>query len=381
MRYRKFPKIDFHASVLGFGAMRLPVIKESGDIDEKTATEMIYHAIENGVNYIDTAYPYHKKMSEPFVGRILQNGYRDKVKIATKLPPWEIKQEADLDRIFDEQCKNLRTERIDFYLLHALNKKEWEKLKELHIIEWLDNKVKEGRIGEPGFSFHADYPAFTTIIDEYDWTFCQIQYNYMDIDRQAGTKGLRYAASKGLAVIVMEPLLGGKLVKAPPTVQKIWDYARETYKPVEWALYWLWNQPEVTLVLSGMSAPEQVEENLHYADSAKVGMISLEDLALFDSVRDAYIKLSPIPCTECGYCMPCPQGVAIPWNLGLYNEGVMYDAAPAVRIQYKFMPDKLKADKCTACDACLEKCPQQIEISKWIARVQRVLGEGADYPG
>lgn len=379
MQYRKFPKIDFHASVLGFGAMRLPTI--DGGIDEKTATEMIYHAIDNGVNYVDTAYPYHKKMSEPFVGKILQNGYRNKVKTATKLPPWEIKEAADIDRIFDEQCKNLRTDRIDFYLLHALNKNNWEKLKELHIIEWLNNKVKEGRIGCPGFSFHAGYPAFEEIVDDYDWIFCQIQYNYMDIERQAGTKGLHYAASKGLAVIVMEPLLGGKLVKPPESVQKIWDSAEESYTPVGWSLYWLWNQPEVTLVLSGMSAPEHVKNNLKYAENAQPGMITPEDLKLFDKVRIEYKKLRPIPCTECRYCLPCPQGVAIPWNFNLYNEGVMYDAAPAVRGQFKFMPEEKRADKCTACDECLEKCPQQIEISKWMPEVHRVLGEGEDYPG
>jgi predicted aldo/keto reductase-like oxidoreductase len=379
MQYRKFPKIDFNVSILGFGAMRLPTI--NGDIDEKTATEMIYHAIDNGVNYVDTAYPYHKKMSEPFVGKILQNGYRNKVKIATKLPPWEIKEAADIDRVFDEQCKNLRTDSIDFYLLHAMNDKHWEMLKGFHIIEWLNKKVKEGRIIYPGFSFHADYPAFETIIDEYDWVFCQIQYNYMDAENQAGSKGLHYAASKGIGVIVMEPLLGGKLVTPPASVQKIWDSASVSYTPVEWALYWIWNQPEVTLVLSGMSAPDQVKENLLYADKAQPGMIAREDLKLYDKVREAYTQLSPIPCTECRYCLPCPQGVAIPWNFGLYNQGVMYDAAPAVRGQYKFMPEEKRADKCTACEECVEKCPQQIDIPKWISRVHRVLGEGADYPG
>jgi uncharacterized protein len=379
MQYRQFPNTDFRVSVLGFGAMRLPTI--DGKIDEKKATEMIYYAIDNGVNYVDTAYPYHGKESEPFVGRILKNGYRQKVKLATKLPPWEIKEEKDLDRVFEEQCERLQTETIDFYLLHALNIKSWVKLKGLHVLEWLNKKMEDGRIVYPGFSFHGEYSSFEKIIDAYDWTFCQIQYNYMDIKNQAGTKGLHYAASKGIGVIVMEPILGGKLANPPGSIQKIWNSASVSRTPVEWALSWVWNQPEVTLLLSGMSTPEQVKENLEYADKARSGMIASQDLELFDNIRKEYKKLRPIPCTECRYCLPCPHGVAIPWNLTLYNQGVMYDAAPDVRGQYKGMPENLRADKCTDCKECLEKCPQNINIPEWLTRVCHVLGEGKDYPG
>jgi uncharacterized protein len=381
MQYRQFPKINVKVSALGAGAMRLPTIPGSDEIDEKHTAEMLYTAIDNGVNYVDTAYPYHKKMSETIVGKILaREGYRDKVHLATKLPPWELNTKEDLDRIFEEQCTKLQTDRIDFYLIHCLNKSNWKKVQELDIFDWLEKKVARGRITYPGFSFHDKYPMFETIIDAYDWAFCQIQYNYMDIENQAGTKGLQYAASKNVGVIAMEPLLGGKLVYAPPAVEEIWNSAPVKRTPVEWALDWLWNQPEVTVVLSGMSSTGQVKENLLYADKAHASMLTTDELLLFDKTREAYSRLSPIPCTKCDYCMPCPQDINIPWNFGLYNEGVMYDCLEKVRGEFNFIPEKSRAENCISCGVCEDKCPQQIPISEWMEKVDNVLSKGAPYP-
>jgi predicted aldo/keto reductase-like oxidoreductase len=380
MRYNKFGRVDFNVSTLGFGAMRLPKVKDTEEIDEEAAMEMIYHAIDNGVNYIDTAYPYHNKKSESFLGKILNNGYREKVKLATKLPPWHIKIKQDCDRIFSEQLEKLRTDSIDFYLFHSLNKQIWENLKKVGVIQWAENKIADTSIGYIGFSFHGSHSDFIQIIDDYDWDFCQIQYNYIDIENQAGKKGLLYAASKGIAVVIMEPLLGGKLVKPPAHIKAIWDTAQKKRSPAGWALLWLWNQPEVTTVLSGMSSISQVKENLHYADNAYPHILTNGELALFEKVRAEYNKLCPIPCTSCEYCKPCPSGVDITWNFNLYNDGVMYNSPKAVRVEYEAMPEEKKADKCTGCGQCEELCPQGIKISEWMPRVHKVLGEGEPFP-
>jgi hypothetical protein len=217
MQYRAFGNVDFQVSALGFGAMRLPTIQKGDErvVDEAEATRMIYHAIDCGVNYVDTAYPYHGGQSEVLLGKILQGEYREKVKLATKLPSWQIQETADFDKYFNEQWERLQTDRIDFYLLHTLNKNYWPKLRDLGVIEWAENKIKEGRIGHLGFSFHDKPPVFLEIVDAYDWTFCQVQYNYMDIDEQSGAAGVKHAASKGIAVVVMEPILGGRLVNPP----------------------------------------------------------------------------------------------------------------------------------------------------------------------
>jgi predicted aldo/keto reductase-like oxidoreductase len=380
MHYNKFGKVDFNVSILGFGAMRLPLRKNTDEIDEETAMEMIYHAIDNGVNYIDTAYPYHNKKSESFLGKILHNGYREKVKLATKLPPWLVKTREDCERIFSEQCEKLQTDSIDFYLFHSLNKQTWENLKKLGAIEWAESKMADTSIGHLGFSFHGNHSDFIHIIDDYDWTFCQIQYNYIDIENQAGTRGLLHAASKGIAVVVMEPLLGGKLVKPPEYIKAIWDTAQNRHSPAGWALLWLWDQPAVTMVLSGMSAFNHVKENLYYADIWNPDILTDSERALYEKVRAEYNKLSPIPCTRCEYCKPCPSGVDITWNFNLYNDGVMYNSADAARREYMFMPEDKRADKCTGCGRCEELCPQGITISEWMPRVHKVLGEGEPFP-
>ena len=380
MQYRQFGKLDFRVSALGFGAMRLPIIDDNAaKINEPLATEMLHYAIDHGVNYVDTAYPYHGGNSEGFVGRVLQGGYREKVKLATKLPSWEIKSRQDFDKYLNEQLTRLQSEHIDFYLLHALNKKSWHKLRDLGVLDWAERAIADGRFHYLGFSFHDDYEVFKEIVDAYDWTFCQIQYNYMDVETQAGTKGLQYAASKGMAVVIMEPLLGGRLVNPPQPIQALWDGAPTKRSPADWALQWLWNQPEVSVVLSGMSTMQQVEENLASASISGVGTLTEADLALIAQVREKYKALCPIPCTRCGYCMPCPNGVDIPRNFEVYNSGVMYDKPEQARNEYRWIQEEHRASACIQCRECETKCPQSIPISEWMPVIHRALGENGPY--
>jgi predicted aldo/keto reductase-like oxidoreductase len=265
MKYRKFGKLDWEVSVLGFGAMRLPVMdKNHGQIDVPEATRMLRYAIDGGINYVDTAYPYHEGASETFLASALGDGYREKVKIATKMPIWLTHQESDFDRFLDEQLVKLNVSKIDFYLLHGLNRKRWHILRDLQVCDWAEKAMADGRIGYLGFSFHDSNDLFIEIVDYYDnWTLAQIQYNYMDVDYQAGIRGLNYAAGKGLAVVIMEPLRGGMLAKQPPdSVQALWQQAPQHRSPVEYALQWIWNHPDVSVVLSGMSTMPQVEENI-----------------------------------------------------------------------------------------------------------------------
>lgn len=378
MQYRKFGKLDFEVSALGFGAMRLPT--REGNVDEPEAAMMLYYAIDHGVNYVDTAYPYHKGQSEVFIGKALKEGsYRDKVKLATKMPSWLVNEAADFDRYLNEQLDRLQTDHIDFYLLHTLNKKWWPKLRKLGVLNWAEKAIADGRIGCLGFSFHDKYPIFEEIVDEYDWTFCQIQYNYMDIENQAGVKGLKYAASKGLTVVIMEPILGGMLVNPPQPIQDLWDTAEKKRRPADWALQWLWNQPEVAVVLSGMSTMKQVEENIASAEVSGINTLTEAEMALVDQVREKYRELSPIPCTRCEYCMPCPSGVNIPRNFEIYNQGVMYDKPDGAPRRYGSVPENERASACIQCRECEEKCPQSILISEWMPVVHEVLGEGKPY--
>jgi predicted aldo/keto reductase-like oxidoreductase len=379
MQYRKFGKLDWQVSALGFGCMRLPIKdNDSTKIDEPEATRMLHYAIDHGVNYVDTAYPYHGGNSELFVGRALKGGYREKVKLATKMPSWFINEYNDFDKYFNEQLQKLQTDHIDFYLLHALKEEWWPKLKDLGVFEWAEKAIVDGRISHLGFSFHDKYPVFQDIVDAYDrWTFCQIQYNYMDIENQAGTKGLQYAASKGLAVVIMEPLLGGKLVNPPEPIQKIWDTTPNKREPADWALQWLWNQPEVSVVLSGMSTMEQVEQNVASAAASGINRLSPEaDLRLFDEVRIKYQELSPVSCTKCEYCLPCSQGVNIPRNLEIYNDAIMYDKLDFARSAYTWIAEEERASVCIQCLECEQLCPQEIPISEWMTHIHEVLGEG-----
>jgi hypothetical protein len=377
MQYRKFGDQDFQASVLGFGVMRLPIIDDdNGRIDEQKATRLIRTAIDRGVNYVDTGYLYHGGKSELFVGRALGDGYRDRVKLSTKMPPYDLKRKSDLDRLLNEQLDRLQTEHIDFYQLHGLDPKYWKMFQSLDVFDWAEKAILDGRIGQLGFSFHAEYELFEEIVDAYDkWTFCLIQLNFMDVEFQAGLKGLRYATDKGLSVAIMEPLRGGQLTQKPPKeIESLWKSAPIQRSPAEWALRWLWNQPEVKLVLSGMSTLQQLEENLNTADSAKAGSLSEEELTLIDRAREAYAEISPIPCTNCGYCMPCPNGVNISRILGLYNDCFMYGDSKTPRFFYR---GPLRDQQATLCDKCLEceeKCPQNISIAEWLEKAHLWLG-------
>jgi predicted aldo/keto reductase-like oxidoreductase len=360
--------------------MRLPVIGEDqANVDEPKAVRMLRYAIDHGVNYVDTAYPYHEGNSERVVGRALRDGYRERVKLATKLPCYLVQSSGDFEKYFSEQLVRLQTERIDLYLLHALNQERWTNVRDLGVLKWGDRAIADGRIGHLGFSFHDEYAVFEEIVDAYDWTFCQIQYNYMDVEKQAGTKGLRYAASKGMAVVVMEPLLGGRLVDPPEPVQRIFDSAPRKRTPADWALQWLWNQPEVSVVLSGMTEMAHVEENVASADVSGPRSLTMEELALIGQVREKYRKFCPIPCTGCRYCMPCPNGVNIPRTLETYNEGVMYGNPDNARTWYnndRWLSEDERASACIQCRECEELCPQDIPISEWMPRIHQVLGEG-----
>jgi predicted aldo/keto reductase-like oxidoreductase len=376
MKYRQFGSLDWKVSALGFGAMRFPVIDgDSGKIDEKAASEMVYYAIDNGVNYIDTAYPYHSGQSEGFVGRTLQGVYRDKVKIATKLPCWEVENKEDFDRLLIEQLERLKTAQIDFYLLHALNEKSWLKMEQLGVLPWAEKALADGKIAHLGFSFHDEFEVFKTIIDAYDrWEFCQIQYNYMDIDYQAGKKGLDYAAENGLAVIVMEPIRGGRLVDPPQQIEEIWNQADQKRTPADWSLQWLWNQPEVSVVLSGMSEMQHVVENVASGNQSGINSLSEAESELVVRVRGEYEGLALIPCTRCGYCIPCPEGIDIPRLLNIYNDSIMYDKNDYAKTEYNnFVPVNNRANLCVACQECEEKCPQGILVSEWMVNIDQIF--------
>lgn len=376
MQYRTFGTLDWRPSALGFGAMRLPTIGgDHSKIDEKEATRMVQYAIDHGVNYVDTAYPYHKETSELFLGRALKKGYREKIKLATKLPCWLVETPEDFDKYLNIQLKRLQTDHIDFYLLHALREETWGKIVDLNILDQAEKALDDGRIHYLGFSFHDTLEIFKEIVDSYDWTFCQIQYNYMDEDYQAGTKGLHYAASKGLAVVVMEPIRGGQLACPPEPVQKLWDTASKKRAPADWALQWVWNHPEVSVVLSGMSTMEQVEQNVLSADQSGPHTLTDDELTLVAQVRDTYEELCVIPCTGCEYCLPCPNEVRIPRILEIYNEGIMYNSLERAQRSYQFIKEEERADNCVQCGECEEKCPQSIEIREWLSKAHEVLSD------
>ena len=382
MQYRRFGTLDWNASVLGFGCMRFPTIEgDSGKIDQEKTNKMIWRAVDEGVNYFDTAYVYHQQQSEIALGTALTGGLREKVRIATKLPIWLVQQADDFNRMLDEELLRLQTDIIDFYLMHALDAASWEKVQRLGLLQKAEQAVADGRIGHVGFSFHDNLDVFKRIVDGYDyWTFCQIQYNYMDIDFQAGEKGLNYAAEKGLAVVVMEPLRGGKLAADLPAARPIWEQAKQKRTPADWALQWLWSQPAVTSVLSGMSTLQQVDENVHSAARSRIGLLDAEELELVKQVREALSGLSPIDCTQCEYCLPCPQGVNIPRVFDYYNRAAIYDDLEGTREAYeRFFDMEQKAMQCIQCEECVPKCPQNIPISDWMPVIEEVLGNGKPY--
>lgn len=377
MLYRTFPRIPgLEISTLGFGCMRLPTIREDpARIDEEAATRLVHHAIDGGVNYVDTAFPYHGGESERFLGRALTAGYRHRVQLATKLPVWLVKKASDWESLLDEQLRRLATDHIDFYLLHALNAERWETVRRLDGMRALERARGDGRIGHIGFSFHGPLDVFKTIIDAFAWEYCQIQYNFLDEGYQAGTEGLRHAAERGVGVIVMEPLRGGALTRAPQPVQRLWDQSGRGWTPAEWALRWVWDHPEVVTLLSGMNAMDQVQENLSVASSAQAGALEAADHEIVRQVRAWYQARWRVQCTTCGYCLPCPNGVAIPDVLSLYNAAAMFDTREVPRSIYErlFLSSGSGADSCTQCGECETKCPQGIAISQMLQEAHHHL--------
>lgn len=353
--------------------MRLPTRGKESDVDEAAAIEMIRYAIDQDVNYVDTAYVYHGGNGEGVVAKALAEGYRERVLLATKLPIWSVQTTADCDRIFQEQLDRLQTDHVDFYLLHCLSGKSWQRMRELGVPQWADKARAQGLFQHFGFSFHDTFDAFKGILDDYDWSFCQIQYNYACEDVQAGTRGLEYAGAKGVGIIVMEPLFGGTLASPPPPVHEIWAAEVGSAGPVDLALRWVWDKPEVSLVLSGMNHLDQVKQNVQVADRARVGGLSVEDRRLIVRLQEKYKQLSPVPCTKCGYCLPCPNGVAIPVNFELLNNATVFQGNSVVlcRNLYQFLPESQRASACLECGICEERCPQQIPIRETLAKVQQ----------
>ena len=374
MLYRRMNQTDAKLSILGFGCMRLPQTTNCS-IDEPQATKMVRYAIDHGINYFDTAYVYHNGESEPFLGRALSDGYREKVHIATKLPVWDVQSQNDMDRILNEQLLRLNTDYIDFYLLHGLGKTSWINMVNLNVGEFLDQAIADGRIHRAGFSFHDEVQVFKEIVDEYDWTFTQIQYNYMDEEYQAGTEGLNYAAAKGLGIVIMEPLRGGVLARETAETKNIFASRGHARSAAEWGLRWLWNHPEITVVLSGMSTMQQVKDNLGYANDTKPSVLTPDDTAVYEEIKTYYRNRMKIPCTKCRYCMPCMAGVEIPECFSAYNDASVYNDTAGAKMSYDaytgFGGD---ASQCQDCGVCESLCPQHLPIRKHLKEVSALFG-------
>jgi predicted aldo/keto reductase-like oxidoreductase len=363
MRYRTFNKTGEQVSLLGFGAMRLPMAGEK--VDEAEAIRMIRRAIDGGVNYVDTAYMYHGGTSEVIVGKALKDGYREKVFLADKLPPWFAKKESELADIFETQIGRLDTDIIDMYLVHSIEDGNIETIRKLNAFKFVEGLRDAGRVKHIGFSYHGNTPGlFEEVLDLLDWDFCQIQLNYMDKDIQAGVAGLKYAGEKGIPVVVMEPLKGGKLTgRVPDEVQALWDGASVKRTPAEWAFRWVAGFPEVLTILSGMTTMEQVEDNLRILSEAEDGALTEAETDIIDKASEAYNRLIKYGCTSCGYCLSeCPKKIDIPRVIGLNNDEALYDCfADAQFILRTFVDPKPSA--CIACKKCEDICPQHLQIA------------------
>lgn len=370
MRYRRMESTGDELSVLGYGCMRLP--QKGGRIDEERARDQLLSAIDRGVNYVDTAMPYHMGASEPFLGRALRGGYREKVKLATKMPHWNVRSREDMDRFLSAQMSNLQTDHIDYYLVHNLQSAAWKRLKVLGVTDFIEEAVGDGKIRNIGFSYHGGKDEFRAIVDDYPWRFCQLQINYLDRDNQAGLEGMRYAASKGVGVIAMEPLRGGTLARKPSLeIQAIWDSGAVSRSPAEWALRWVWNQPEVSMALSGMNEEAHIEENLRVAEEALPDSLTVQEIEIVDRATLAYRQSLKVGCTGCRYCMPCPSGVQIPAIFAAYNDAFLGSSHPVVTPRIRYIMDAGGlltgeapgfASQCALCNACLKTCPQGLAI-------------------
>jgi predicted aldo/keto reductase-like oxidoreductase len=387
MRYRKLGKEGWDISILGFGCMRLPIKKiDNGDvINEEEAIRLIRHGIDKGINYIDTAWPYHGGESEVVVGKALQDGYRERVRLVTKSPVWDLNTAEDFHDILDKQLEKLQTDHLDIYLLHALNSSSFEKVKQLKLVEQAEKAQKQGKIIKLGFSFHDSFNTFKEIIDYHNWDVAQVQFNYVDTDFQATSKGLEYAASKNVKIIVMEPLRGGVLAAHTAATAEILRDSKN--KLADFALRFVWNRPEVLVVLSGMNEQFQIDENIDSADKARINSLSAKEMNTIQQLRAEFKKKNLIPCTMCSYCVPCPQGVAIPHNFRWINA---ISWTPELQNRVKFFynqfaktPEDLKdkskigaASLCIQCGECLPKCPQGIQIPDELEKVNAVFEKG-----
>ena len=371
MIYRINPKNGDKISQLAYGCMRFPR-------DEAEAGREVAFAIENGVNYLDTA--YISPGSEATTGRILKKyGLRDQVNIATKLPHYLVRKPSDFDKMFNTSLERLQTNRIDYYLQHMFTKpEEWTRMKELGAVEWTERQKREGRIRNIGFSFHGGAQSFVDILEAYDWDFCMIQYNYLDVNAQAGQSGLARARALGIPVMIMEPLRGGKLANAlPPKARELWDSAQPKRSYAEWAFRWLWNQEGILTVLSGMNSMDMVKENIRVASEAGIGAMTEAELALFDAVRDIIAEKYNVPCTGCNYCMPCPSGVDIPLCFMFYND-LAYGKRLPTMMNYAMRAGEKNASRCVRCGKCEAHCPQSILIREKLAETVSAL-EGFPY--
>lgn len=377
MEYRKLDKLGIETSLLGFGCMRFPT-DASGKIDEEKSQKMLDEAMAGGVNYYDTAWPYHGGQSEVFVGKALKKYPRESFYLATKLPCWDVKCVEDAERIFNKQLERLQTDYVDFYLLHALNKGSFQSMVDAGVLPFLDKLKEEGKIKYIGFSFHDSYEAFEYIAKYREWDFCQIQYNYMDRNEQAGDKGYALTEELGLPLIIMEPIKGGALCKLPDEIMDIVRPYRKDASAASWALSWVGSHPNVKVILSGMSAMEHVEDNLNtFCD---FNNLSEEEMKAMDDVAEALRKRVKNGCTGCRYCMPCPAGVNIPKNFEIWNTYNVYGDKGKLAWQWKHdIPDEAKADKCIKCGKCEAACPQKISIREDLVRVaeeiKAILGQ------
>jgi predicted aldo/keto reductase-like oxidoreductase len=376
MKYRTIEKTGKQVSLLGFGTMRLPVINGNmTKIDEPEAIRMIRAAIDQGVNYVDTAYMYHNGFSEVVTGKALKDGYREKVLLADKLPLWSAKTAADMDVILNQQLQRLDTDYIDMYLIHNINQSVWSRAKKYNTLGFLEKKRAEGKIGMIGFSFHDDYDLFEEVVQAYPWDFCQIQLNYMDTELQAGLKGLKFAGKLGIPVIIMEPLKGGKLTDVlPQSIRDFWAKAPVQRTPAEWALRWSADFPEVLTILSGMTTMEQVEENIRILDQADPDSLTEDEHKLIQTVADEYNKLIKYSCTACRYCMPCPVKIDIPDIIGRYNDWFVYEGNEKIMQDFRmWVPADGRPSVCKDCKACEEHCPQQLPVSEIMQKAKAVF--------
>lgn len=389
--------LNWQVSALGFGCMRLPTSRRFllKTVNTREALRTIHMGIDQGINYIDTAYPYHLGKSETIVGEALQNGYRDRVKLVTKLPVMFMRKPEQFDSYLETQLRKLQTDYLDFYLLHALNAASFEKVKRFELVDKLERAQKEGKIKHLGFSFHDTLPVFKQIVDYYPWDLTLVQHNYMDTAIQATNDGVTYAHEKGLAVAIMEPVKGGMLANPPKQAMDIMAKAPIHRSPVDWALQFLWNKPEVSVVLSGMSSKKQVQENCKSASASGIQSLTREELDIIDRLAAFFRQRIMVGCTACGYCVPCPQGVDIPDcfailnNIALAEQGDFAQRLSTwfIRRRYKKKPRNEKQHKlnpdagggavlCTKCEACVKKCPQNIDIPAELEKVHAVLDRG-----